>query len=110
MQTSALTQRMPAGPRKGRPAGDIGGDANNISGSFSAVLGGQGNNDSGLNDVFIAGSGIAAVNPASLHVNGLWANGIPGPGPGGALLGTVFFAVMPFLPAPFNTYKFLAIV
>jgi hypothetical protein len=55
----------------------IGGGTNNISsGACSAILGGQGNNDSGFNDVFIAGSGIAAVNPASLHINGLWANGI----------------------------------
>ena len=43
--------------------------------------------------MFIAGTGITAVNPGSLHVNGLWANGIPGPFVGIPVLpiGTVYY-------------------
>lgn len=55
----------------------LGGSGNRVSGTFSSISGGTGNNDGGLTNVHIAGSGITAVNPGSLHVNGLWANGIP---------------------------------
>ena len=51
--------------------------------NYSAILGGANNNDMGLNNVFIAGSGINAVNVNSLHIEGLWsspATGITGPG------------------------------
>ncbi|MBL7692884.1 MAG: hypothetical protein JNM41_14925 [Flavipsychrobacter sp.] len=51
--------------------------------NFSSILGGQNNNDGGFANAHIAGSGIAlgpgVGNPNSLHINGLWANGIPGP-------------------------------
>ena len=54
---------------------------NTSSANYSAILGGSGNSDSGYSNAFIAGSGIvlsATVgNPNSLHVNGLWANGVP---------------------------------
>lgn len=49
--------------------------------NFSSILGGQNNNDGGFANAHIAGSGIAlgpgVGNPNSLHINGLWANGIP---------------------------------
>lgn len=65
------------------------GSNNCVAGNFSVILGGTGNSDGGFNNVFIAGSGISAVNPNSLHVNGIWANGIPnglsGPFPAGTL-------------------------
>ncbi len=53
----------------------------------------MGNNDGGLNGVMITGNGIVGTIPNALHVNGLWANGIPGPvfGGGGAPIGTVYF-------------------
>jgi len=55
--------------------------------------GGANNNDTGLNNVFIAGSGISTgLIPSALHVSGLWANGLPtypGSGPG-YTTGTVF--------------------
>jgi hypothetical protein len=86
------------------------GDTNVVTGNCSGILGGVNNTDSGLNDTFIAGSGIAAVNPNSLHINGLWANGIPGPGPGAALPGTVYFDNIASLPFPWNTCNVLMIV
>jgi hypothetical protein len=77
-----------------------GGGCNVITGPCSAILGGAGNSDGGLANVQIAGSGIAAVNANSLHVNGIWANGIPvyagGPAPA---VGTVF-VVTPGGPVP----------
>jgi hypothetical protein len=83
----------------------IGGGTNNISsGACSAILGGQGNNDGGFNDTFIVGSGInvgAVGIPNALHVNGLWANGLPtyAGGPPIAPAGTVFI-LAPGTPAP----------
>lgn len=81
-----------------------GGDTNTIYGACSSILGGSGNNDGGLNNVIIAGSGITAVNPNTLHVNGLWANGVPNAGAGPFPQGTVFWlpagAPLPFPPLP----------
>jgi hypothetical protein len=71
------------------------------SGAYSSILGGSGNNDGGLNNVFIAGSGInagAVGIPNALHVNGLWANGLP-VNPATAPPGTVFISTTPVLPA-----------
>lgn len=78
----------------GAPNSFIGGGNNNtVSGPCSAILGGQNNNDGGLANVHIVGSGIAAVNPNTLHVNALWAGAIPGPFPAVPALapGTVYF-------------------
>jgi hypothetical protein len=94
---SGVTQTWSSSNRKNLSSDNfdiIGGGTNNISsGACSAILGGQGNNDSGLNDVFIAGSAIAAVNPGTLHINALWANAIPGPFGAVPILppGTVYF-------------------
>ena len=91
--------------------GVIGGGQNNIlSGDqFNAILGGQNNNDAGLAGVMIAGNNITAVNPDTLHINGLWANGIPGPGSGGAIPGTVYWQYISSLPVPFNSCQILMI-
>ena len=60
----------------------IGGGFNNtVSSSGNAILGGVNNNDTALPGVMIAGNNINAASgpliPNALHVNGLWANGIP---------------------------------
>lgn len=80
----------------------IGGGAHNtVSGNFSSILGGQNNNDGGFANAHIAGSGIAlgpgVGNPNSLHINGLWANGIPF-NPLFATPGTVFALAPGALP------------
>ena len=77
-----------------------GGENNVVTGAYSAILGGNGNNDGGFANTMIVGSGINAVVPGALHVNGLWANGLPvypGFGPGYAP-GTVF--VLPAATPP----------
>jgi len=66
----------------GASEGVIAGGANNtISGACSSILGGHNNNDGGLANAHIVGSGVAlgagVGNANSLHVNGLWANGMP---------------------------------
>lgn len=52
-----------------------------MSACFNDIFCGHHNNDGGLANAHIAGSGIAlgpgVGNPNSLHINGLWANGIP---------------------------------
>ncbi len=71
----------------------IGGGTNNVINpgtGDNAILGGSFNNDAGLSSVMIAGNGIAAVRPNALHINGLWANGIPLAG-GGFPFGTVMY-------------------
>ncbi len=60
----------------------IGGGFNNtVSSSGNAILGGVNNNDTALPGVMIAGNNINAASgpliPNALHVNGLWANGLP---------------------------------
>ena len=54
-----------------------------MSACFNDTYCGHHNNDGGFANAHIAGSGIAlgpgVGNPNSLHINGLWANGIPGP-------------------------------
>lgn len=80
----------------------IAGGANNtVSGPCSAILGGHNNNDGGLSNVHIVGSGITALSPNTIHVNGLWANGLPtyAGGPPIAPAGTVFI-LAPGTPAP----------
>jgi len=62
------------GDRKGKSAAQ--------GGAFSSILGGSGNTiGAGYNNAHIIGSGIVlgpgVGNPNSLHINGLWANGIP---------------------------------
>ena len=66
----------------GSDHGFIGGGFNNtVSSSGNAILGGVNNNDTALPGVMIAGNNINAASgpliPNALHVNGLWANGIP---------------------------------
>lgn len=75
-------------------AGIFAGDGNTVSGLRSVIVGGVGNNDAGLNDVVIAGTGIAAVLANTLHVNALWAGGIPfAPGGAGMLPGQIYWDV-----------------
>ena len=57
-----------------------GGSGNQLSGAYSAILGGHNNNDGGLAGAMIVGNGISAAGPAlpnTLYINGLWANAIP---------------------------------
>ena len=66
----------------GAACGFIGGGFNNtVSSSGNAILGGVNNNDTALPGVMIAGNNINAASgpliPNALHVNGLWANGLP---------------------------------
>ncbi len=70
-----------------------GGEGNKVTVQGNAILGGVNNSDNSLNGVMIAGNGITAAIPDALHINGLWANGIPGPIFGGAGLpvGTVYW-------------------
>jgi len=73
---------------------------NCVAGSCSAILSGANNYDGGLNNVFIAGSGITGVCANTLHVNALWANGLPfnPPGPLTPAQGTIF--VLPYGSTP----------
>jgi hypothetical protein len=77
MQTSALTQQMPAGPRKGRPAGDlearysgiVSGEDNHIAtGSWSIIGGGSDNFiDTDTNHSFIGGGHQNAINHGNVN-------------------------------------------
>jgi hypothetical protein len=87
---------------------------NCVASSCASILGGTGNSiPAGFANAHIAGSGIAlgpgVGNPNSLHVNGLWANGIPGPGYALGVSNTVYFDTVPSLPVPYNACKFLMI-
>ena len=56
-----------------------GGSGNVVTQQGNAILGGVNNNDGTLAGVMIVGNNIPAAIPNALHINGLWANGIPGP-------------------------------
>jgi hypothetical protein len=86
----------------------LGGDANNISGSFSAVLGGQNNNDGGFPFTGMYGNGLIATagtgatgTPSNFWVDELIAANIPViPFPGGAPfaalpVGALYTTVLP---------------
>jgi hypothetical protein len=63
-----------------------------VSGAYSSVLGGVGNNDLGLANAHIVGGGINAVLANTLHINALWANAIPNfPGGFGAAPGQIYW-------------------
>ena len=68
-----------------------GGESNRVTGQLNAILGGVNNDDNGLAGVMIAGNSITAINPDTLHINGLWANNIPGPGFGTCPTGTIYW-------------------
>ena len=88
----------------------IGGGYNNqVSGQLNGIIGGANNNDAGLAGVMIAGNNITAVNNNALHIEGLWACAIPGPGYGGGITNTVYYDVFPTLPPPWNACKVLMI-
>jgi hypothetical protein len=69
---------------------------NIVSGAYSSILGGTGNNDGGFTNAHIVGSGINAVLANTLHANALWANAIPNiPSGIGALPGQIYWDAPP---------------
>ena len=89
----------------------LGGQTNVINSDYSSIIGGNGNSipaGAGFINRHIIGSAIAlgagVGYPNSLHINGLWANGIPNAGLGPFPVGTVFWnapgAPIPFIPPP----------
>jgi len=106
--TSPATCGVIAGGFKNKDCAGIhyssifGGHKNTVAGNCSSILGGFNNYDGGYDNVFIAGSGIALSatvgNPNSLHVNGLWANGIPDGTLGPFNTGTIFWLPVGVVP------------
>ncbi len=74
-----------------------GGHNYTTTGACSSILGGSGNNDGGLNNVFIAGNGITAVTPNTFHVEYLNAVNTPvaGPFPSGTMMYKTFATLLP---------------
>ena len=72
---------------------------NPLNHSSDNFLGGQNNNHGGMAGLMIAGNGITAAIPNALHVNGLWANGIPNC-PTAAITGKVVAWQPGFPPLP----------
>jgi hypothetical protein len=66
---------------------------NTISGAYSAILGGSGNNDNGFAYAGIFGQNVGAVAANMFHIESLNVNAMPGPTTGGPLLpaGTLYW-------------------